>query len=117
MKKAKNWVIITVLLLFIACFAASCGRVAASPDGSGAISREDLIRIKAELLGTETDTPLTDGRTTDTDIVYWTDGGSVWHISRDCSYLEGKLPDGVNAGTEKQAKEAGKTHVCSRCSK
>ena len=49
--------------------------------------------------------------------VYWTDGGSVWHISRDCSYLEGKLPDGVNAGTEKQAKEAGKTHVCSRCSK
>ena len=48
------------------------------------------------------------------DTVYWVKGGSVWHLSRDCYHLRNK---DVISGSVEEAQEAGKTKVCSNCSK
>ncbi|MBE6659539.1 MAG: hypothetical protein E7604_14000 [Ruminococcaceae bacterium] len=45
--------------------------------------------------------------------VYWTSGGSVWHVTADCSALA--KSKSVNSGTEAQAAAAGKSRACKRC--
>ena len=45
--------------------------------------------------------------------VYWTAGGSVWHVSRECSALA--KSKSVQSGEEADALAAGKTRVCKRC--
>ena len=47
------------------------------------------------------------------DTVFWTAGGSVWHVTAECSALA--KSKSVSSGTEEQAKEAGKSRVCKRC--
>ncbi len=56
--------------------------------------------------------------TADTDaygnvIVYWTAGGSVWHIDRNCSALSNSAA--VESGTIKEAEMAGKSRACKKC--
>ena len=50
-----------------------------------------------------------------TDIVYWTKSGSVWHVSDQCRYI--KNSKGVLSGSVEEAMEAGKEKVCSSCGK
>ena len=45
--------------------------------------------------------------------VFWTAGGSVWHVTAECSALA--KSKSVSSGTEEQAKQAGKSRVCKRC--
>ena len=47
------------------------------------------------------------------DAVFWTAGGSVWHVTAECSALA--KSKSVSSGTEEQAKQAGKSRVCKRC--
>ena len=47
------------------------------------------------------------------DTVFWTAGGSVWHVTAECSALA--KSKSVSSGTEEQAKQAGKSRVCKRC--
>ena len=47
------------------------------------------------------------------DTVFWTAGGSVWHVTAECSALA--KSKSVLSGTEEQAKQAGKSRVCKRC--
>ena len=47
------------------------------------------------------------------DAVFWTAGGSVWHVTAECSALA--KSKSVLSGTEEQAKQAGKSRVCKRC--
>jgi len=49
----------------------------------------------------------------DDTVVYWTAGGSVWHITDACSALA--KSKSILSGSEAQAAEAGKTRVCKRC--
>ena len=46
--------------------------------------------------------------------VFWTDGGSVWHVTAECSALA--KSKSVLSGSESQAMQAGKTRACKRCS-
>ena len=56
----------------------------------------------------------TEGETYEqTDIVYWTDSGSVWHKSTDCTHI--KNSTNLYAGTVAAAQSAGKSKACSRC--
>lgn len=48
-------------------------------------------------------------------IVYWTESGKVWHLSRECGTL--KRSSSVIEGCELDAINAGKERVCSICSK
>ncbi|MBQ8213728.1 MAG: hypothetical protein IJZ80_06940, partial [Clostridia bacterium] len=47
------------------------------------------------------------------DVCYYTETGSVWHASTDCSYL--KNADHILQGTPEGAELAGKARPCSRC--
>lgn len=47
--------------------------------------------------------------------VYWTEGGSVWHVSKECSSL--KNSKNIISGSVEEAQNAGKERVCSRCGK
>ena len=47
-------------------------------------------------------------------IVYWTDSGSVWHISRDCYHIKNKE---VASGTVSEAEAAGHKSSCKTCNK
>lgn len=50
------------------------------------------------------------------DIVYWTDSGSVWHISIDCSALARTDPENIRTGDVSKAIEAEKERACKKCS-
>lgn len=50
---------------------------------------------------------------TDGDVVYWTVGGSVWHVTDACTALA--KSKSILSGTEAAAQQAGKTRVCKRC--
>ena len=49
----------------------------------------------------------------DAGVVYWTGGGSVWHVTASCSALA--KSKSILSGTEDEAQKAGKTRVCKRC--
>ncbi len=49
----------------------------------------------------------------DETVVYWTAGGSVWHVTDGCSALA--KSKSIVSGSETQAMAAGKTRVCKRC--
>lgn len=75
---------------------------------------EDLI----ESFGTESDLHLSESDTDaeTADLVYWTDGGSVWHTYSNCGHLKNSN-NAVHSGTRDEAREAGKTRLCSSCAK
>ena len=50
-------------------------------------------------------------------IVYWLEGGGVWHESRKCPSLSRSDPDKLLSGSEQDAINAGKERVCKNCSK
>jgi len=49
----------------------------------------------------------------DDTVVYWTAGGSVWHVTDDCSALS--KSKSIVSGVAAEAIKAGKTRVCKRC--
>ena len=49
---------------------------------------------------------------TEGDSVYWLEGGSVYHLDRQCRHLSGKTPV---QGTVQAAVNAGKKKACSAC--
>ncbi len=49
----------------------------------------------------------------DNTVVYWTAGGSVWHVTDDCSALS--KSKSIVSGVTDEAIKAGKTRVCKRC--
>ncbi len=46
-------------------------------------------------------------------VVYWTEGGSVWHNTKDCSALA--RSKNIMSGSVHDAVEAGKERVCKKC--
>ena len=48
--------------------------------------------------------------------VYWTKGGSVWHLSDSCSSLSKTDPADIVSGSEDEAIAAGKERACKKCS-
>ena len=48
--------------------------------------------------------------------VYWTEGGSVWHLSDSCSSLSKTDPADIVSGSEEEAIAAGKERACKKCS-
>ena len=47
--------------------------------------------------------------------VYWTESGSVWHLTSDCGYLSGA--EKIIYGSEADAVKLKKTRICSLCDK
>lgn len=49
----------------------------------------------------------------DDGIVYWTDGGSVWHTDKECTSLSHSVD--IRSGTVEKAIGCGKSRACKRC--
>ena len=138
---------IVIVALIIAASICSCGfdESERKITGGELLNDERLSEIKDKILSTESDSDQEiisepsiedkekpnqsendDSGETDTNSVteessmeggfevYWLEGGSVWHISPKCRYLENKE---YLSGSEDEAKEAGKSKICSSCGK
>ena len=64
------------------------------------VSQEGIAQAQETLAGTD---------------VYWTKGGSVYHLTEDCQHLN--RSDELIVGTVDQALEANKTRLCKTCAK
>ena len=96
--------------------------------GGEILNDSKISEIKAEILNNEDNK--SEGSSSDSEnntpgseeqdgaeysTVYWTSGGSVWHLSEDCGHLKrGKV---IISGTVQDAMDAGKEKVCSTCGK
>ena len=103
-------VALVTLLLFVSC--SEYAKKEESPYSTGHIlSPEDVTKIVSELTPEEQEPYQIDAKT----VYYWTDGGSKFHIFRDCQHLE-KSND-TSSGSLSEAKEAKSGGVCSTCLK
>ncbi len=50
----------------------------------------------------------------DSDVVYWTEGGTVWHTKRECPSLSRSKK--IISGTVDEAISADKERACKKCS-
>ena len=58
-----------------------------------------------------TEVPTTDAVTADA--VFWTDGGTVWHVTASCSALARSQT--IHSGSVSEAQATGKSRACKRC--
>ena len=87
------------------------GNLTDSEFGSG----ENPEGTQRDTEGTErNETESTDFESDTAIIVYWTDGGSSWHISRDCYHIKNK---DVRSGTIAEAEMSGHDKACKTCNK
>jgi len=111
--KIKVFAILTVLFMLLTV--SSCGYT--EKDFSGGTPVNDSIIDAAKDLAEGTDPPKyekvigSDGL----QIVFWTDGGSVYHTSKDCTTLS--KSKNINSGSVDSAAVAGKSRGCSTCTK
>lgn len=126
---SKHFVVIGLLIL--AVFATSCDIFTPSNEvfkGGEILNAEKMSEIKAEIFGSADETTDSVIETTSNDSsksenseveqpseVYWTSGGSVWHLYEDCGHL--KRGKDIISGTVQEAIDAGKEKVCSSCDK
>ena len=119
--------IVFLLLLLITAALFACSPTDRFSAGKP-ISREELDAIAADLLETEADTAdeiLSEQETvieqttesepaesTDSEVVYWTKNGSVYHTNPDCYHI--RNASDVRKGS---VAEAGKSKLCSTCQK
>ena len=92
--------------------------------GGTPLSKEELENIKGDIFAddsgaseTEDSSAEGDGDFSDTlgETVYWTPNGKTWHTDRDCHYI--KKSKDIISGTEENARDEGKTGLCSSCAK
>ena len=128
----KRFLPIVLLMLTIAL--SSCGTLFSSDEifkGGVILDDAKLSEIKAEVFGekgvdedtnrnsandmteNEPSNDINDSKEPET--VYWTAGGSAWHIYEDCGYL--KRSKEIFSGSVNEAREQGKEKVCSSCDK
>ncbi|MGM9641607.1 MAG: hypothetical protein ACI3XI_00215 [Eubacteriales bacterium] len=80
------------------------------------LTPEEIESIFAAVSDTETEKYPTD---TDSDgelIVYWLKGGTVWHVSKNCSSIQKSASENILCGSTDDAVAAGKSRACKICS-
>lgn len=97
------WILLGVILL------AAC---TPTEDPGESLSPEGLASLSAELF-TEAEMPDEADGFHNREVVYWTEGGTVYHRDRDCYHL--KRAEAVTEGSVKHARKEGKERVCSAC--
>ena len=120
MGKIVKTVVATLLMIFLC----ACAKDAPTVEYNGReLTKEELAAIGAAIeseeqaaMQTEKETEvLTEEETREPadGVLFWTDGGRVWHESALCSYLSKK--DSVHQGNEEQARAAKKERGCAFC--
>ena len=103
-----------LLCLIMICLLLSSCRGGDGFDGGRPISKEELASLSAALL-TNTAEPeeATRGQAEGFYLVFWTDGGSVYHMTMDCRHL--KNAKSIRSGSIQAALDSGKGKACSVC--
>lgn len=115
MMNIRKQLITVFLIALLVLSAAGC---AGKPpvDGAETVSaeqiREMIRQARESALAAETEEAPDTKDSPDTP-VYWTDGGQVWHTDPACASL--KRAKSVRTGTVEEAKNAGKSRICSYC--
>lgn len=83
--------------------------------GVGDADRETLLGTVAAVLACRDKMAVSgeDALVSGENTVFWTDGGSVWHVTENCSALAKSKT--VLSGSREEAMADGKTRVCKRC--
>lgn len=101
---------LSIVCAVICLFTCGCRQMSSGEEAVSTVSPEELTEI-AEELSEHTGDPdkLPDAE------AYWTEGGGVYHTSRDCGHLSRAKT--VISGTIDEALAAGKAKICSTCAK
>ena len=111
-------ILLTVLILLFSC---GCTEhyfgVSTEPDSLKVLTPEEIESIFAEISYEVTEKYQVVTNESGDDIVFWLDGGSVWHISQDCSTVKKADISNVNSGSVQDALSCGKERPCKICGK
>ena len=114
----------TICAMLLTAFLCACAEAAPTVEYNGReLTKEEIEAIGAAIESEEQAAMQTEKETaaqTEEEtrepadgVLFWTDGGKVWHESALCSYLSNK--DNVHQGNEEQAREAKKERGCAFC--
>ena len=135
MKKSVKYIVLTFALMLVFC---SCADKMEFYGGE-LLDSEKLSEIASSVFATETaekllseketedltetreqdaeyneDTTYIHENSEDDQTVFWTKGGKVWHLSKNCGYIKNSE---VESGSLSDAVESKKERVCSSCGK
>ena len=119
MRHRKHLIFVAGILAALAALALACGCTPADRFAAGQpISREELASISEALLATEPAEPAeTNGGNASesgpSGTVYWTKGGTVYHLDPDCHHLRRAAE--VLHGTVREAEAAAMEKACRSC--
>ena len=117
----KKLIFIFLVLALCLPFAVSCGAEQEVVYNGTVLSESDVLQILDQLRSeseAETETePESESQLQEAydGLVYWTDGGSVWHALATCGHISKKQEP--KCGSVEDAIEAGKERGCSFCVK
>ena len=106
MKRIFSMIFVAAMLFLCACSPYSQGGYEFDPGET--LSQEEL-----ESLFGETEAETTAFTLNESTAVYWTEGGSKYHLFADCAHLS--KSDNVKTGNMENAAEAGKSECCKTC--
>ena len=103
-----------VLILLSGCSVNGFG-VDTEPDSLKVLSPEEIESIFSEISYEITEKYPVETDANGIEIVFWFEGGSVWHISQSCSTVKKSDPTKVYSGTVQDALQNGKQRPCKIC--
>ena len=112
---------LTVFLLAVAIMLFTCGcaisnfGVSTEPDSLKVLTPEDIESIFAEISYETTEKYPTETNESGNVVVFWLEGGSVWHLSRSCSTVKKADSSKVKSGSVQDALNDGKERACKIC--
>ncbi len=115
--RVRILIFITLLSLML-CFLGGCSSYSKSGVDSEFYGGELLMPEDVQSIVDAVSAAQTEKYPTETDIfgwqiVFWVDGGTVWHVSRQCTSV--KKATTVHEGSKEDAIAAGKERPCSIC--
>ena len=113
-KLLSVFLILLVLMLLAGCAHLNIG-VSTEADSLRIITPEEIDSIFAELSNDVTDKYSAETDQNGLQIVFWLEGGAVWHISRDCNTVKRAEAHNVKSGTVEDALNEGKERACKIC--
>ncbi len=103
------------LLMFSAGCVDTCLGVSTEPDSLKVITPEEIESIFAAISNEVTDKYPTETDANGSEIVFWLEGGAVWHVSRACSTIKKAESSKVKSGSAEDALQSGKERPCRIC--
>jgi hypothetical protein len=103
-----------ILLCSVGCAEYGIG-VSTEPDSLKVLTPEEIESIFAEISIEEKEKYPSETDESGREIVFWLDGGSVWHVSQLCSSIKKADPSVVKNGSVADAQNSGKERPCKIC--